>query len=478
MDMNKSVNQNHMSFLSTIVLVSTFGGLLFGYDTGVINGALPYMSDDFKLTSFTEGLITSILLLGAAIGAIFGGRLSDGIGRRKNILFLSILFFISTIGCTFSPSVIGMVIFRFLLGMAVGGASVAVPTFIAEMSPSDRRGRMVTRNELMIVGGQLLAFVFNAILGNMMDGVGVWRYMLGIAAVPAIFLFFGMMKVPESPRWLVKKGRNEEALSVLRKIRPEEQAQAELKEIEIAVAKESGLKEASFKDITVPWMRRIIFLGIAISFVTQATGVNSIMYYGTEILRQAGFGTSAALIGNIANGIISVLATIVGIWLLGRVGRRSMMLTGLTGTTLTLLLIGILSFTVKSSEVLPYVMLILTVTFLAFMQGAIGPVLWVSLSEIFPLRLRGFGMGISVFFLWMTNFVIGLLFPIMLDKMGLSSTFLMFAGIGCISIFLMAKFLPETKGRTLEEIEMSFRTYYDDTSHRNVDSNHAETHMK
>lgn len=478
MDMNKSVNQNHMSFLSTIVLVSTFGGLLFGYDTGVINGALPYMSDDFKLTSFTEGLITSILLLGAAIGAIFGGRLSDEIGRRKNILFLSILFFISTIGCTFSPNVIGMVIFRFLLGMAVGGASVAVPTFIAEMSPSDRRGRMVTRNELMIVGGQLLAFVFNAILGNMMEGVGVWRYMLAIAAVPAIFLFFGMVKVPESPRWLVKKGRNKEALSVLRKIRSEEQAQAELKEIETAVAAESGLNEASFKDIAVPWMRRIIFLGIAISFVTQATGVNSIMYYGTEILRQAGFGTSAALIGNIANGVISVLATIVGIWLLGKVGRRPMMLTGLTGTTLTLLLIGILSFTVKSSEILPYVMLILTVTFLAFMQGAIGPVLWVSLSEIFPLRLRGFGMGISVFFLWMTNFVIGLLFPIMLDKMGLSSTFLMFAGIGCISIFLMAKLLPETKGRTLEEIEVSFRTYYDGTTNKNIGSNSAETQIK
>lgn len=478
MDMNKSVNQNHMSFLSTILLVSTFGGLLFGYDTGVINGALPYMSDDFKLTSFTEGLIISILLLGAAIGAIFGGRLSDGIGRRKNILFLSILFFVSTIGCTFSPNVIGMIIFRFLLGMAVGGASVAVPTYIAEMSPSDRRGRMVTRNELMIVGGLLLAFVFNAILGNMMEGVGVWRYMLAIAAVPAVFLFFGMMKVPESPRWLVKKGRNEEALSVLRKIRTEEQAQAELKEMETAVATESGLNEALFRDIAVPWMRRIIFLGIAISFVTQATGVNSIMYYGTEILRQAGFGTSAALIGNIANGVISVLATIVGIWLLGKIGRRPMMLTGLTGTTLTLLLIGILSFTVKSSEIFPYIMLILTVTFLAFMQGAIGPVLWVSLSEIFPLRLRGFGMGISVFFLWMTNFLIGLLFPIMLEKMGLSVIFLMFAGIGCISIFLMAKFLPETKGRTLEEIEVSFRTYYDDTARKNIGSNSAESQVK
>ncbi|MDR7246196.1 sugar porter family MFS transporter [Priestia megaterium] len=476
--MNKQVNQNHLSFLSTIVLISTFGGLLFGYDTGVINGALPYMSDDFNLNSFTEGLITSVLLLGAAIGAVFGGRLSDGIGRRKSIFFLAVLFFISTIGCTLSPNVTMMIISRFLLGIAVGGASVTVPTFLAEMSPSDRRGRMVTRNELMIVGGQFLAFVFNAILGNLFGHIGVWRYMLSIAAIPAIVLFFGMMKVPESPRWLVKKGKNKEALRVLRKIRTEEQAQIELKEIENALSKEVELNEASFKDLAVPWMRRIVFIGIAIAFVTQATGVNSIMYYGTEILRQAGFATSAALIGNIANGVISVLATIVGIWLLGKVGRRPMMLTGLTGTTVTLLLIGILSFVVGSSTVLPYVMLALTVTFLAFMQGAIGPVLWVSLSEIFPLRLRGFGMGISVFFLWMTNFIIGLLFPVMLDKMGLSVTFFIFAVIGCVSIFLMAKFLPETKGRTLEEIETSFRTYYDKGESKYVGSNQSEAQIK
>ncbi|MEH7142219.1 sugar porter family MFS transporter [Priestia megaterium] len=476
--MNKQVNQNHLSFLSTIVLISTFGGLLFGYDTGVINGALPYMSDDFNLNSFTEGLITSVLLLGAAIGAVFGGRLSDGIGRRKSIFFLAVLFFISTIGCTLSPNVTMMIISRFLLGIAVGGASVTVPTFLAEMSPSDRRGRMVTRNELMIVGGQFLAFVFNAILGNLFGHIGVWRYMLSIAAVPAIVLFFGMMKVPESPRWLVSKGRNEEALRVLQKIRTEEEAKAELKEIETALSEEVELEEASFKDLAIPWVRRVVFIGIAIAIVTQATGVNSIMYYGTEILRQAGFATSAALIGNIANGVISVLATIVGIWLLGKVGRRPMMLTGLAGTTLTLLLIGILSFVAGSSTILPYIMLALTVTFLAFMQGAIGPVLWVSLSEIFPLRLRGFGMGISVFFLWITNFIIGLLFPIMLDKMGLSVTFFVFAVVGCVSIFLMAKFLPETKGLTLEEIETSFRTYYDKGEGKYVGSNQSEAQIK
>ncbi|MFS0906617.1 sugar porter family MFS transporter [Priestia aryabhattai] len=454
--MNKQLNQN--AFLSTIVLVSTFGGLLFGYDTGVINGALPYMAKALSLNSYTEGLIASSLLFGAALGAVFGGRLSDYMGRRKNILYLAVLFFISTLGCTLAPNISVMISFRFLLGLAVGGASVAVPTYLAEISPAERRGRMVTKNELMIVGGQLLAFVFNAILGNTMgDSSHVWRYMLAIAALPAIILFFGMIKVPESPRWLVSKGKKEEALQVLRKIRDEKQAKLELSEIESNLAEESGVNRATFKDLNVPWIRRIVFIGIGVGIVSQATGVNSIMYYGTEILREAGFETSAALIGNISNGAISVLATLVGIWLLGKIGRRPMMLTGLAGTTTVLLLIGVFSLTLEGSSAFPYVMLTLTVTFLAFMQGAIGPVLWVTLSEIFPLRLRGLGMGISVFFLWITNFVIGLMFPILLDKMGLSITFFIFAVLGLISIIFVNKCLPETKGRTLEELEHYFR---------------------
>ncbi|WP_342047091.1 sugar porter family MFS transporter [Bacillus sp. OTU530] len=459
--MNKQVN--YRSFLSTIILVSTFGGLLFGYDTGVINGALPYMSEALGLNSFTEGLIASALLLGAALGAVFGGQLSDYVGRRKNILYLAVLFFIATLGCTLAPNITVMIAFRFLLGFAVGGASVTVPTYLAEMAPAESRGKMVTWNELMIVSGQLLAFVFNAILGTTMgDHSHVWRYMLAIAALPAVILFFGMIKMPESPRWLVSKGKNEAALSVLRRIREKSQAQSELNEIENALNEESGVQKATFRDLlNVPWMRRLVLIGIGVAVVSQATGVNSIMYYGTEILRDAGFETSAALIGNTANGVISVLATLVGIWLLDKVGRRPMMLTGLTGTTTVLLFIGIFSFILEGSAALPYVMLTLTVTFLAFMQGAIGPVLWVTLSEIFPLRLRGLGMGISVFFLWITNFFIGLTFPILLDKIGLSATFLAFAAIGVVAIALMKKYLPETKGRTLEELELYFRTHND-----------------
>lgn len=456
--LNKQGNQN--SFLLKVILVSTFGGLLFGYDTGVINGALPYMSEALNLNSFTEGLVASSLLFGAAIGAVFGGRLSDYNGRRKNILYLAVLFFIATLGCTLAPNVTVMVIFRFLLGVAVGGASVTVPTYLAEMSPAESRGRMVTQNELMIVSGQLLAFIFNAILGNTMgDNDHVWRYMLVIAALPAIFLFFGMIKMPESPRWLVSKNKNNDALRVLRQVREENRAKSELTEIKSAFFEESEIKKVTLKDMAVPWVRRILFIGIGIAVVQQITGVNSIMYYGTEILKDAGFQTEAALIGNIANGVISVLATFVGIWLLGKVGRRPMLLTGLIGTTTALLLIGIFSLTLEGSAALPYIVLALTVTFLAFQQGAISPVTWLMLSEIFPLRLRGLGMGITVFCLWMVNFFIGLLFPVLLDKVGLSTTFFIFVVLGLAAITFVKKFLPETRGLTLEQLELYFRNY-------------------
>ncbi|WP_430536068.1 sugar porter family MFS transporter [Listeria rocourtiae] len=450
------------AYLRLITIISTFGGLLFGYDTGVINGALPYMSQagQLNLTPAGEGIVASSLLFGAAFGAVFGGRLSDRSGRRRNLLTLAVIFFVATLGCTFAPSMAVMVIFRVLLGLAVGGASVTVPTYLAEMSPAHRRGRIVTQNELMIVSGQLLAFTFNAIIGTTLGEDGnVWRYMLVIATIPAVILWFGMLILPESPRWLASKGKIGDALRVLQQIREQNEASKELTEIKDNIAAEQELKKATFKDLSVSWVRRILFIGIGIAVVQQITGVNSIMYYGTEILRDAGFGTEAALIGNIANGVISVLATFVGIYLLGKIGRRPMLITGLIGTTCALLLIGFMSMWLQGTEALPYVVLSLTVTFLAFQQGAISPVTWLMLSEIFPQRLRGLGMGTTVFCLWITNFFVGFSFPILLANVGLSVTFFMFAVLGVFAILFVKKFLPETKGHSLEQIEYYFRNY-------------------
>ncbi|KKI91808.1 major facilitator transporter [Bacillus sp. SA1-12] len=448
------------SFLRKVIVISTLGGVLFGYDTGVINGALPYMTEELGLTAYTQGLVASVLLLGAAIGALFGGRLADSYGRRKTILMLSFIFLAGTLGCTLAPDVNVMVVSRFVLGLAVGGASVTVPAYLAEMSPADSRGRIVTINDLMVVSGQLLAFVFNAILGTTMGHVdGIWRYMLAIATVPAVLLFIGMMRVPESPRWLVSKQKNDQALNTLNRIRKGDEAIAELAEIKATFAEEADMKKAGLKDLATPWIRRILFIGIGIGIVQQITGVNSIMYYGTEILKDSGFGTEAALVGNIANGVISVLAAATGIWLLGKVGRRPMLITGLAGTTTSLLLIAIFSSMLEGSVVLPYIVLSLTVTFLAFQQAAISPVTWLMLSEMFPLQIRGFGMGVTVLCLWIANFFVGFLFPVFLENLGLSGAFYIFVGLGVLAITFVTKFLPETKGFTLEQLEHQFRNY-------------------
>ncbi|MGW0820758.1 sugar porter family MFS transporter [Streptomyces sp. NPDC002845] len=448
--------------LRMITLVATFGGLLFGYDTGVINGALPYMKDDLGLTPFTEGLVTSSLLLGAALGAVVGGRLSDARGRRRNILLLAVLFFVGALGATLAPSTEVMVVARFVLGLAVGGASVTVPVYLAEISPAERRGALVTRNELMIVTGQLCAFTFNAIIANVGDeSGGIWRWMLVIATLPAVALWFGVLVMPESPRWLAAQGRFNEAFEVLKQVRSQQRAEAELSEVSALAVKDEQQKMGGWKDIkATPWLRKLMFVGFGIAIVQQVTGVNTIMYYGTQILTDAGFASDSALTANIANGVISVLATFVGIWLLGRVPRRPMLMTGQLGTTSALVLIGVFSLVLPAGDGRAYAVLAMTVTFLAFQQGAISPVTWLMLSEIFPMRMRAFGMGIAAVVLWLTNFVIGLVFPSLVDGVGVSNTFFIFAVLGVFAITFVKLYVPETKGRTLETLEAELRTRF------------------
>lgn len=448
-------------YLRRVTLISTFGGLLFGYDTGVINGALLYMTDDLGLTPLTEGLVASSLLLGAALGAVIGGRSADRKGRRDTIVRLAILFLIGALACAIAPNTPLMVIARFVLGLAVGGASVTVPTYLSEMSPPNLRGSLVNRNELMVVLGQLLAFVSNAILGNLYgDEHGIWRWMLAIAALPAIALWIGMLSMPPSPRWLAAQGRFDEALSVLRKVRTKQQARHELDEIKRFVQKDQATQTGSWKDLKTPWLRRVFVVGIGLAIVQQITGVNSIMYYGTQVLTESGFGRDTALVANIANGTIAVTAVLVGMSLLNRIGRRPMLLGGLIGTTLALGLIGVLAMTMAPSAARGYAILGAMVLFLAFMQGSVAPVVWVMLAEIFPLPIRGLAMGVAVCALWIENFVIGLLFPVIVDLFGMAPTFFLFVGLGVIAMIFVYFCVPETKGRSLEQIETHFRNRF------------------
>ena len=458
-----SYNESSMAYLKKIMIISTFGGLLFGYDTGVVNGALPYMAapDQLNLTPLQEGMVVSILLLGCCVGSLAGGKLSDMQGRKQNIIMLAVIFFFAALGCSLAPSFEVMLCTRFALGLAVGGASVTVPAYLAEVAPSDKRGRMVTQNELMIVTGQFLAFVFNAIIAIALAGdPHVWRYMLAVCAVPAVALFFGMLRLPESPRWLVSKGKISDALGVLRKIRHSEAiAISELNDIQDTIAQQSAVKAVTFKELNTPWVRRIIFIGIGIACFTQMTGVNSIMYYGTQVLKESGFSMEAALIANTLNGLASVIGTSMGIYLLTKIKRRTMLLTGFCGTTLSLLLISVSALVIGNASFFPFIVLGLMVLFLFSMQGCIGPILWLSLSEIIPLRFRGLGMGLCVLFVWLVNFVIGLVFPVLLTSFGLSGTFCIFVVIGILALVFTKMFVPETKGKTLEQIEAGFRNY-------------------
>lgn len=441
-------------YLQKITFVATFGGLLFGFDTGVINGALLYMKDDLGLTPMTEGLVTGALLIGAMLGALISGRVSDLSGRRRNILYLAGLFFLGALGCALAPNLDLMITARFLLGVAVGGASVVVPAYLAEMSPSNIRGRIITRNELMIVTGQFLAFSTNAMLGNLFGDLnGVWRWMLALATLPAVALWFGMLYMPESPRWLATKGRFKEALEVLRLVREEYYAKAEMEAITRQISNEKFIQRGGWRDLSKKGARRIFLIGIGIAVTSQLTGVNSIMYFGTQILTEAGLAQRSALIANVVNGVISIAATFIGIYLLDRVGRRPMMLLGFAGTTLALLMIGLVSTRVDPSVSRAMLILGAMAFFLASMQGLIGPALWVLLAEIFPMRIRGGCMGMSIAAFWLTNVMIGLFFPTLVATLGIGQTFFVFVGVGLMSLIFVALWVPETRGCTLEEIE-------------------------
>jgi MFS transporter, SP family, major inositol transporter len=444
-------------FLTKLTIIATLGGLLFGYDTGVISGALLYMKDDLDLSAFGEATVVSSLLFpGAALGALFGGRVADRIGRKRSLLVCAGLFLVGALGCAIAPNVQLMVAARIVLGLGVGAAAVTCPLYLAEMAPADRRGRMVTINELMIVTGQMLAFATNALLDHLIHDPHVWRIMLGVATVPAVALLVGMFVLPDSPRWYGLKGRMSEARAVLGLSRPPAEADAEYTLIVEHTEHMLTSKSAPFSVIRdVPWIRRVLLIGCGLAVVQQATGINTVNYYAPTILEESGLGVSAALVATIAVGVTSVVTTIIGIILLGFVGRRLMLLIGFAGVASSQLALALV-FLLPESTVRSYVILACMVLFVAFVQMFIGTVVWLLLSEIFPLSIRGFAMGIAVFVLWCTNAIISFLFPLLNSALGSTGTFLLFVAVNVGSWFFVQRCVPETKGSTLEELEERF----------------------
>ena len=446
--------------LEIFAWIVTLGGFLFGIDTGATNGSLTFMTrpDQLNLSPSDEGLVTSGVTLGAAFGAAIGGRLSDYFGRKRMLLGSAFVFIIGTLGCVFAPNAIVMIIFRIFLGLGVGCESAVSPVFLAELSTPEIRGRMVNQHELMIVGGQLTAYIVNATLGvAFASHADIWRWMLAFGFIPEILLLIGIAFISESPRWLVLHGRTAEAREIFKQIRGKDfDIEGEIASIKGAIKDESKTKKASFKDLKTPWILRLVLIGVGTGIMQQIIGINVMMYYGTTILTNAGFGHSAALIANVGNGITSVLATIVSIHLLSKYDRRKMIITGVTGTLIVWGAINVMAATMAHSPAFPYIMMLLMVLFLAFFQGGISPVVWLLLSEIFPQEIRGLAMGISTFALWLANFAVGYIFPVLIAAIGMSHTFMVFMICNAIGLVFAIKYIPETRGKSLEQLEHEF----------------------
>ena len=437
-------------YVYVVAAISALGGLLFGYDTGVISGALLFIRQDFEVAPFLQGVIVSSLLVGAMIGAMACGPLSDRFGRRVVILIAAIIFAIGALVAALAPNIVTLVGGRIILGLAVGMASVVVPLYIAETAPPDIRGALVTLNQLMITIGILVAYGVNAATAPF-EG---WRWALGVALVPSVILGVGMLFLPESPRWLMTQGAEDRARAVLGRLRTEDrQVDWEIEEIQQAQREE----EPGWKEVLAPAVWPLVLVGLLFNFFGQASGINTIIYYAPSILERTAFAAAASILATVGIGVVNVAMTIVGMSLVDRLGRRPLLLSGLFGMTVALGVLGLAFLLPGLSGALAWIALGCLILYIASFAVSIGVLVFLVPPEIFPLRVRGKAMGLALLINWGTNFVITLTFLSLIGAIGEPATFWLYGAI-CIVFWVFAYFfIPETKGRSLEEIEADLR---------------------
>jgi sugar porter (SP) family MFS transporter len=442
-------------FVRVAAAITATGGLLFGYDTGVISGALLFITKDFApLSSFLQGVIVSVLLVGAVTGAIAGGPLSDRLGRRPVVLLAAIIFAVGAIAAALAPNVLILIFARFILGLGVGLASLIVPLYIAEIAPPDTRGALVSLNQLMITIGILLSYI----VGVAFTPIEGWRYMFAVAVIPALILGIGMFTLPESPRWLVKNGKLDKARSVLLLSRVEADVETEMQQMEEIERIERQQAQVGYKELLAPWIRPALIVGVGLAIFQQITGINTVIYYAPTILEKVGFSAGGAIAATaLGVGAVNVGFTILAVYIVDRVGRRPLLLIGLIGMIVSLGLLGVVFSLGATSGAAGLLATICLALYIASFAISLGPIFWLMISEIYPLNMRGSAMSIAALCNWGSNFIVALIFPVLLATFGGSGSFWLFAALGIVAWIFVYFMVPETKGRTLEEIEADLR---------------------
>ncbi len=455
---------NKTAYLFIITLVASLGGFLFGFDMAVVSGILPLIEKQFVLTSFEKGWFVSSALVGCIIGVAISGELSDRLGRKKPLMVAAILFLLSALGCSLLPNLTGIIAARMTGGIGIGLASNVVPLYISEIAPARIRGRLVTYYQFAITLGILVAYLTNAALlqyamahtgdaGGLMYTVlvtEVWRGMFGIGVLPAVLFAFGLLMVPESPRWLIQHQREQEATIILNRINNAIEAQASLQQ----GRQMQQEKKISYKTLLEPKWRKALIIGILLPLFSQFSGINAIIYYGPSILSNAGVSLSNSLLSQIIFGGANMLFTLIAIWKVDSLGRRPLYLAGTVGAFASLLATGICFYAGATTG---WALLVCVLAFMASFAFSIGPLKFVVAAEIFPGPIRGRAMAISIMVMWVADTIVGQLTPILLESIGTAFTFWLFALFCLIAFITVYKLLPETKGKSLEQIEKDWK---------------------
>ena len=431
-----------------VCFLAALAGLLFGLDMGVIAGALPFIATQFNLNSHSQEIVVSVMMFGAALGALCSGPMSSSFGRRKSLLLGALLFIVGSLGCAVAHNLEVLVVSRFVLGLAVGIASFTAPLYLSEIAPERIRGSMISMYQLMITIGILTAFLSDTAL----SGGGHWRWMLGVITFPAIVLFVGVLTLPESPRWLAMKDKHELAVNVLNLLRNSDQeARDELEQIRESVKmKQRGLQLFRHN----PHFRRSTYLGVLLQFMQQFTGMTVIMYYAPKIFEIAGFtSTREQMWGTVIAGLTNVLSTFIAIGLVDRWGRKPILKLGFSVMAICMGILGYMFFSGINGATEQYISVTVLLIFIVGFAMSAGPLIWVLCSEIQPLAGRDFGVTCSTMANWIANMIIGATFLTLIDTIGSPNTFWLYAVLNVICIILTLMFVPETKNISLEHIE-------------------------